>query len=37
MDEDIRWKQRLQNFKKALVTLEKAVELGKTRELSGIT
>jgi nucleotidyltransferase substrate binding protein (TIGR01987 family) len=36
MDEDIRWKQRFQNYKKALLTLEKAVELEKTRELSDL-
>jgi len=36
MDEDIRWKQRFQNYKKALLTLENAVELGKTRELSDL-
>jgi nucleotidyltransferase substrate binding protein (TIGR01987 family) len=33
---DIRWKQRLQNYKKALITLENAVELGKTRELTDL-
>jgi nucleotidyltransferase substrate binding protein (TIGR01987 family) len=36
MDEDVRWKQRFQNFKKALLTLENAVELGKTRELTDL-
>ena len=36
MDEDIRWKQRFQNYKKALLTLENAVELGKTRELTDL-
>ena len=36
MDEDIRWKQRLQNYKKALVTLEKAVELEKIRKLTDL-
>ena len=33
---DIRWKQRLQNYKKALITLENAVELGKIRELTDL-
>ncbi|MDR0497918.1 MAG: nucleotidyltransferase substrate binding protein [Treponema sp.] len=36
MDEDIRWKQRLQNYKKALITLRNAVELAATRELSDL-
>ena len=36
MDEDIRWKQRFQNYKKALVTITKAVELAATRELSDL-
>jgi nucleotidyltransferase substrate binding protein (TIGR01987 family) len=36
MDEDIRWKQRFQNYKKALVTLKNAVELAATRELSDL-
>ena len=31
---DIRWKQRLQNYKKALFTLESAVELVKIRDLT---
>jgi hypothetical protein len=33
MDEDIRWKQRFQNYKKALVTMKNAMELVATREL----
>jgi hypothetical protein len=33
MDEDIRWKQRFQNYKKALTTLKSAVELAANREL----
>ena len=36
MDEDIRWKQRFQNYQKALVTLTNAVELSETRELSDL-
>ena len=36
MDEDIRWKQRFQNYKKALVTVENAVELAASRELSDL-
>jgi nucleotidyltransferase substrate binding protein (TIGR01987 family) len=32
--EDIRWKQRLQNYKRALTTITKAVELASSRELS---
>ena len=36
MDEDIRWKQRLQNYKKAFATLKNAVELAATRELSDL-
>ena len=32
MDEDICWKQRFQNYKKALVTLKNAVELAKFKE-----
>jgi hypothetical protein len=31
MDMDVRWKQRLQNFKKAFIVLEKAVKLAGTR------
>jgi nucleotidyltransferase substrate binding protein (TIGR01987 family) len=34
MDEDIRWKQRFQNYKKALLTVKNAVELAASRELS---
>ena len=36
MEEDIRWKQRFQNYKKALVTIKNAVELAKSRELSDL-
>jgi nucleotidyltransferase substrate binding protein (TIGR01987 family) len=36
MDNDIRWKQRFQNYNKALLTLENAVALGKTRELTDL-
>jgi len=36
MDEDIRWKQRFKNFKKALVTLKNAVELAAERELTDL-
>jgi len=36
MNEDIRWKQRFQNYKKALVTLKNAVELAAERELSDL-
>ena len=36
MDEDIRWKQRFQNYKKALVTVKKAVNLAQERELSDL-
>jgi len=36
MDEDIRWKQRLSNYKKALVTLKSAVELAATRNLTDL-
>ena len=36
MDEDIRWKQRFQNYKKALVTLKNAVELADERALSDL-
>jgi nucleotidyltransferase substrate binding protein (TIGR01987 family) len=36
MDEDIRWKQRFQNYKKALVTLKNAAKLAATRELSDL-
>ena len=34
MNEDIRWKQRFQNYKKALVTVRGAVELTASRDLS---
>ena len=36
MDEDIRWKQRLQNYKKALAALKNAVELAAVRELNSM-
>jgi nucleotidyltransferase substrate binding protein (TIGR01987 family) len=36
MDEDIRWKQRFQNYKKALATMKNAVELAASRELSDL-
>ena len=36
MDEDIRWKQRFQNYKKALAVLKNAVELSAVRELSDL-
>ena len=36
MNEDIRWKQRFQNYQKALATLTNAVELAATRELSDL-
>jgi nucleotidyltransferase substrate binding protein (TIGR01987 family) len=36
MDEDIRWKQRFQNYKKALVTMKNAVALAASRELSDL-
>ena len=36
MDEDIRWKQRFQNYQKALVTLKNAVELAASRELTDL-
>ena len=36
MDEDIRWKQRFQNYQKALATLKNAVELAASRELSDL-
>ncbi|GHU47686.1 nucleotidyltransferase [Spirochaetia bacterium] len=36
MDEDIRWKQRLENYKKSLAYLAKIVDCAKTRELTGI-
>ena len=34
MTEDTRWKQRFNNFSKALQTLQRAVELAEQRELS---
>ena len=34
LNEDVRWKQRFVNFKKALAQLEDAVILSKQRELS---
>ena len=36
MDEDIRWKQRFQNYKKALITLENAVKLAEFRDLTDL-
>ena len=36
MDEDIRWKQRLQNYRKALTVLKSAVELAGERELTDL-
>ena len=36
MDEDIRWKQRFSNYKKALATLKSAVELAASRELTDL-
>jgi len=36
MDEDIRWKQRFQNYKKALTTLKNAVELAASRDLTDL-
>ena len=34
--EDIRWKQRFQNYQKALATVKNAVELASSRELSDL-
>ena len=34
MNQEIRWKQRFSNYLKALLELESAIELSKTRELS---
>jgi len=34
LDSDVRWKQRFNNFKKALLQLESAVELSQERSLS---
>ena len=36
MEEDIRWKQRFQNYKKALITLKSAVELAAERKLTDL-
>ena len=36
MNEDIRWKQRFENYKKALKTVKNAIELAGTRELSDL-
>jgi len=36
MDEDIRWKQRFSNYKKALATLKSAVELAAARNLTDL-
>jgi len=36
MSEDIRWKQRFQNYKKALATLKSAVDLSSSRKLSDL-
>ena len=36
MNEDVRWKQRFQNYKKALVTVKNAVDLSQQRELSDL-
>ena len=36
MPEDIRWKQRFNNFLRALQTLTEAVELAQTRDLSNL-
>ena len=36
MNEDIRWKQRFQNYKKALLTVKNAVDLSEQRELSDL-
>ncbi|WP_256005513.1 nucleotidyltransferase substrate binding protein [Pedobacter deserti] len=35
-EQDIRWKQRFSNYRKALERLSKAVELGKVRTLSDL-
>lgn len=34
MNRDVRWKQRFSNYSKALVELQSAIELSKTRNLS---
>jgi nucleotidyltransferase substrate binding protein (TIGR01987 family) len=36
MDEDIRWKQRFQNYQKALAALKNAVELAAARTLTDL-
>jgi len=36
MNEDIRWKQRFQNYQKAFLTIKKAVELSASRELTDL-
>ena len=36
MEEDIRWKQRFENYKKALATVKSGVELAAKRELSDL-
>ena len=36
MEQDIRWKQRLMNYKKALVTMKSAVNLAASRRLSDL-
>ena len=36
MDEDIRWKQRFHNYKKAFAIMKSAVELAATRDLSDL-
>jgi len=36
MDEDIRWKQRFKNYKKALTSLKAAVELAAERDLTDL-
>jgi len=36
MKEDVRWRQRFQNFKKALVTMNKAMEIAATRKLTDL-
>jgi nucleotidyltransferase substrate binding protein (TIGR01987 family) len=36
MDEDVRWKQRFENYRKALLTLTNAVRLAGQRELTDL-
>ena len=36
MEEDIRWKQRFQNYLKALASIKDAIELAATRELTNL-